>query len=204
MTVAATPAWQEARRCGGRRREISSVRRPRPSGGGRLSRFRAGRSEDRQSGPDATIDEACCRKRQTTVSTYRQPIWWLRKSKGTLVLLLDSDRRFQAWEYFVSHGSLLIRSPKAFEIRTNIDIVCEGVEYFCLPRYLQGVKVYDLVIEKPADIGVNVELHGSFFRVCRLISKGSEYDIIASSISISENGDDIFSSRFGWERKWCK
>jgi hypothetical protein len=47
-----------------------------------------------------------------------------------------TDRAFQLWEYKVSHGSLLIRSPKGPEISTNIDLVCVGVEYPAAPRHI--------------------------------------------------------------------
>ena len=39
-----------------------------------------------------------------------------------------SGRTFQLWEYRVSHGSLLIRSPKGEDVAMNIDIICVGVE----------------------------------------------------------------------------
>jgi hypothetical protein len=41
------------------------------------------------------------------------------------------SRRFQLWEYRVSHGSLLVRSPKGPDATTNVDLVFDGVEYIC-------------------------------------------------------------------------
>jgi hypothetical protein len=48
------------------------------------------------------------------------------------------DRRFQLWEYRVSHGSLLIRSPKGPDAEMNIDLVFSGVEFVACPRTLNA------------------------------------------------------------------
>ena len=59
------------------------------------------------------------------------------------------DRAFQLWESKVSHGSLLIRSPKAPSVSENIDLVCVGVEYLAAPRHMKGL---DLVEATPEEI----------------------------------------------------
>ena len=51
------------------------------------------------------------------------------------------DRRFQLWEYRVSHGSLLLRSPRGPEISHNVDIVFVGVEFLCAPRLFRGLEL---------------------------------------------------------------
>jgi hypothetical protein len=43
--------------------------------------------------------------------------------------MLKSDRYFQLWEYQVSHGMLLLRSPRSPEHQTNLDVLFHGVEY---------------------------------------------------------------------------
>jgi hypothetical protein len=48
---------------------------------------------------------------------------------------------FQRWEFQVSHGQLLIRSPKDANRSTNIDLIFSGVEYMDLPRHLGQLKV---------------------------------------------------------------
>lgn len=116
------------------------------------------------------------------------------------MLLLTSDRTFQLWEYFVSHGSLLIRSPKQDGLQTNIDIICRGVEYLSSPRFLRGIEVYDMTIKGPHELGINIEFYRPDCRICRLITNGNEYNIVSASISISENSEDIFSSPFEWRR----
>lgn len=42
---------------------------------------------------------------------------------------LLKGRKFQFWEYLVSQGSLLIRSPFGKIHKTNIDIMFAGVKY---------------------------------------------------------------------------
>lgn len=46
---------------------------------------------------------------------------------------MESSRRFQLWEYRVSHGSLLIRSPRCPQERTNIDVIFDGAKYRLSP-----------------------------------------------------------------------
>ena len=54
---------------------------------------------------------------------------------------LTQGRAFQLWEYHVSHGSLLIRSPAGPEFETSVDMVCVGVEYLSAPRHLGEIDV---------------------------------------------------------------
>lgn len=51
------------------------------------------------------------------------------------------DRIFQLWEYRVSHGSLLIRSPKGPEAESNVDLIFVGVDYLAVPHSIKGVAV---------------------------------------------------------------
>jgi hypothetical protein len=50
-----------------------------------------------------------------------------------------ANRHFQLWEYRVSHGSLLIRSPQSEERKSNIDIIFAGVEYLEMPRFIRDI-----------------------------------------------------------------
>ena len=107
-------------------------------------------------------------------------------------------RTLQLWEYRVSHGSLLIRSPKTESggLATNIDIVCTGVEYLALPRYLRCISILearpDEVSELEADLGK--ELLPVSVRI--LMSMGKRFRVVAASLEIYENQNDIFESTF--------
>ena len=102
------------------------------------------------------------------------------------------DRRFQLWEYRVSHGALLIRSPKGPDSETNIDLVFSGVEYVACSRMLRGV---DLAPVTPEDVRRVGDAFGSVVapdQVFVLLSAGVRHLVVASSCRVSENLDDIF------------
>lgn len=104
-------------------------------------------------------------------------------------------RRFQVWEYTVSHGSLLVRSPKNQQVENNVDVVLTGVEYLAVPRVLDG-----LSIEPPMDEDLQRlnSAYGAFDRghVFVLASGGNRHLVVAASCQISENDGDIFDSPF--------
>jgi hypothetical protein len=52
-------------------------------------------------------------------------------------------RSFQFWEYHVSHGELLVRSPRRSSEPTNMDLMFFGVQYVELPRHLDSMEVDD-------------------------------------------------------------
>ena len=86
------------------------------------------------------------------------------------------DRNFQLWEYKVSHGSLLIRSPKSPGISKNVDLICVGVEYLASPRHIRG---FDLVNGTAEEIQELSQLLGK--------------DVAASSVRVilSEGRSDL-------------
>ena len=104
---------------------------------------------------------------------------------------------FQTWEFKVSHGHLLIRSPKTPECPTNIDLMFVAVEYIDLPRHLRGLEM-----EEPneADISVIRERLGkpigSEYSIFVIISDSRRYHVVAAALKISENELDIFDSPF--------
>ncbi len=61
------------------------------------------------------------------------------------------SRVFQTWEFKVSHGHLLIRSPKTSDHPTNIDLKFADVQYMELPRFLRGIEV-----DEPNEIDISV------------------------------------------------
>jgi hypothetical protein len=105
-------------------------------------------------------------------------------------------RTFQLWEYKVSHGSLLIRSPKGPGISENVDLVCVGVEYLAAPRHIRGL---DLVEPSPEEIKSLNELLGKALQPAHvrvIVSEGRRIPIVAASFRISENTGDTFESPF--------
>lgn len=111
-----------------------------------------------------------------------------------------SDRVFQVWEYLVSHGQLLIRSPKAPatgnspELSTNIDLVCLGVEYMALPRRLSGLEIAPPTSDelRALDVVLGTAVDRKNVRI--LASEGKRFPVVAASCSFFENDWDIFES----------
>lgn len=103
------------------------------------------------------------------------------------------ERRFQLWEYRVSHGSLLIRSPKSRTSVRNVDLIFVGVEYLAVPDVLAGV-----TLERGGDTDVarvraaigDAELSHVFV----VVSGGRRHTIVAAACRVVENDSDIFDS----------
>jgi len=105
------------------------------------------------------------------------------------------ERRFQLWEYRVSHGSLLVRSPRGPAVSSNVDLVFAGVEYMSAPRHLRGVVVEHGSEEDRA--AVHVATGGAEAgRIYALISEGRRHLVAAAGLTIDENVRDIFDSPF--------
>jgi hypothetical protein len=110
------------------------------------------------------------------------------------MIAIFRDRKFQLWEYKVSHGSLLIRSPKSPSETNNIDLIFVGVEFVQLPRHLDGI-----VIEEgnKSDLALSTKLKlRSTSKVFVISSAGERHLIAAAAIKICENEVDIFDSPF--------
>lgn len=109
---------------------------------------------------------------------------------------IDPKRRFQLWEYHVSHGIVLIRSPRESDETHNLDIMFFGVEYLAIPRHLEEV-----IIEPGSKedwnhanrlLKRNIEHH----RVWAIVSLGVRHLIVAAKIDVRETKTDIFDSPF--------
>jgi len=105
------------------------------------------------------------------------------------------DRRFQLWEYRVSHGSLLVRSPKSADSAHNVDVVFVGVDYLAVPRVLEGVTI-ERGLEDDRELlnGTVGEVDPD--RLFVLISAGRRHYVVAVACRVSESDTDIFDSPF--------
>jgi hypothetical protein len=111
-------------------------------------------------------------------------------------------RDFQVWEYQVSHGQLLIRSPKSPasgsspERLTNIDLVFLGVRYIAVPSSFRGLEVVTADSDELRSLEATFgeQLTPSHVHVLRSAGKG--YPIVATHFGVSENHWDIFDSPF--------
>jgi hypothetical protein len=119
-----------------------------------------------------------------------------------------SERTFKTWEYQVSHGQLLIRSPKAPstetspELFTNIDLVCLGVEYLAVPRVLHGLELVEPTSDEVRHLEVLLGKKIDASNIKILASSGKRFSVVASSFSLSENDWDIFESPFEFRSRF--
>jgi hypothetical protein len=111
---------------------------------------------------------------------------------------LTKGRIFQLWEYYVSHGSLLIRSPAGPGTETSVDIVCVGVEYLAAPRYLDEITVCPATgaeverLESILQKKLSPPLHAWV-----LESASERFLLVGVALNVREHHGDIFESPFG-------
>ena len=109
---------------------------------------------------------------------------------------LIRGRQFQLWEYSVSHGMLLIRSPKSSNQNTNIDVVFGGVEYISLPRFLREIEITSAQDEDVMCLRDVLEDEINTKDIYVIMSEGRRYYVVASGMKVSSNKLDIFDSKF--------
>ena len=98
--------------------------------------------------------------------------------------------------YRVSHGSLLVRSPKR-DGAGNVDLVFVGVEYVSVPRHLRGVTVEEGGAKDIAGAAAAISKNeAKEERVFVLVSEGQRHLVVAAHCSVSEHDRDIFDSPF--------
>ncbi|MHC5797054.1 hypothetical protein ACVXZ4_12925 [Lacisediminihabitans sp. FW035] len=94
----------------------------------------------------------------------------------------------------MSHGSLLVRSPKGPDAETNIDLVFSGVEYVACPRMLRGLELVEVTPDDIQRVGAEFGAVVAPNQVFLLLSAGARHLVIASSCRVNKNLDDIFDS----------
>lgn len=107
---------------------------------------------------------------------------------------LTKGRAFQLWEYHVSHGWLLIRSPAGPGIENSIDIVCVGVEYVAAPRHLGEITVVEPTAEDIEKLEGVLGKRLDPARVWAFQGSNSRSLVVAVSLSIREHFGAIFDS----------
>ena len=102
----------------------------------------------------------------------------------------------------MSHGQLLVRSPKAPaspslpEELTNFDLSFHGVEYVAMPKILRGL---ELVGPTSSEVDLLSEILGRPIGIENLFilqSGGQRFSVVAAGATVSENNWDIFESPF--------
>lgn len=116
-----------------------------------------------------------------------------------------AGRSFQVWEYEVSHGSVLFRSPMDAGHETNVDLIFDKVTYFACPSRLPEL---ELVAADPQD-HARVEREAGAFqapqRLFVLAVQGRRHLVVAASCRVIEHLADPLSSPFAaprFSRDW--
>jgi hypothetical protein len=108
-------------------------------------------------------------------------------------------RVFQFWEYNVSHGSLLVRSPSKDEHGPNVDILCTSTTYVELPRFMPKLQIVDA---NPEEIAKAQKLLGRQFHgpetVRIFLVSDVLFVVVAATLHIRENIGFHSSSPFGF------
>jgi hypothetical protein len=110
--------------------------------------------------------------------------------------VLTKGRNFQLWEYHVSHGSILIRSPAGPGTETSVDIRCLGVEYLAAPRHLGEITVCPATEAEVEHLENVLQKKLSPSRVWVLEGSSNRFPIIAAGVEVREHHGNIFDSPF--------
>ena len=96
--------------------------------------------------------------------------------------------RFQLWGYTVSHGQLLLRSPKSDERPTQIDVLFKNVGFIQLPIALDGLEIH---LSKPTRLGAaRGILVGPSRQLYELIGRNAVGYVTAGTCVWNEGGHD--------------
>jgi hypothetical protein len=133
------------------------------------------------------------------------PGWWdesrssrmatsFRTPSGESQLMNLTGRRFEVWEFRVSHEQLLLRSPPTGEQPRNIDLIFGGVDYVELPSKLGEIQVSEVTETDLARVRAahKPDVRPDYVRV--LVSKGRRYLVVAADMRVEENDLDLFES----------
>ena len=109
----------------------------------------------------------------------------------------DDEASFQFWEYRVSHGCLLVRSPRTPSRVENIDIEFYAVEFVQLPRHLGSVRLCD---PTPLELAHVQDQLGREIRdptKLWVLSDGTRRHLVAAAgMRTTRNSLDIFESPY--------
>ncbi len=108
-----------------------------------------------------------------------------------LHMYLQSDRAFQIWTYSVSHGQLLVRSPKSKKYPTNVDVSFFGVKLIDLSTGFIGLTIEDASPEEITAAQHRLREPSWIGRVYRLTSESRKFFVAAVDIQVSENSLDF-------------
>lgn len=109
---------------------------------------------------------------------------------------LLQGRKFQFWEYRVSHGCLFLRSPTTGGFKTNVDVRFEGIEYVALPRHLGEIDIVEPTAAELEYVNDMLQPGHKVRDLYIVLSNGKRFPIAGSRMTIEENELEMFESAF--------
>jgi hypothetical protein len=107
---------------------------------------------------------------------------------------MKSTREFQTWEFRVSHGQLLIRSPKSKADPRNYDVIFQGVEFMEIPQYFTGLQIVDATEGEITRVHDLVPKRTRGIKVFALLTSGQRFLVAAAVFKEQENDLDLFQT----------
>ncbi len=105
--------------------------------------------------------------------------------------MFNSCRKFQLWDYRVSHKQALIRSPISSEWPKNIDVLFWGVELLYVPTVFGGLHIRTTESVGNAPLPIELSRTSKLFEIQ---TSGQNAYVVAAGCKVLENDLDIFES----------
>lgn len=107
-------------------------------------------------------------------------------------LQYSSNRYFIIFDYFPSHGKLLLRSQKVDE-SPNIDIIFQNVKYISTPTNFKGLR-----LSIAANVPAEFEIFTEYSTIFKIESENKSSYIVAGLVNIYENELEFHESSLIW------
>ena len=111
--------------------------------------------------------------------------------------LLNCSRPFQIWEYTVGHAQLLLRSPKAVDLPTRVDVLFKNVAAIHLQTNLDSLRVSEAI--EGEEIGLHSGLGATISKNRKIfVVRGSDFVgyVIAGAIAWHEDDGEYHDPSF--------
>lgn len=102
--------------------------------------------------------------------------------------IFQSDRRFQAWDWTVSHSALILRSNPTPETPTRIELLIKPAYIVCVAANLEGINITHVLGDTPAHVTAAIGRALHDWENLYLIESGTFHGwVIGGSISGRED-----------------
>ena len=102
--------------------------------------------------------------------------------------IIRFDRKFQVWQYSVSHGQLLLRSTKSQEHQTQVDILFKDVIMMQLPTLFRDLAIWEISTDEFNSLELSTGLYTTDgLRCFRLEGDNWQGVVVAGTIAWTED-----------------